>query len=143
MKKIVVGVAFAMLWCFNCIGAMTAEDTIASTLWLEARGEGREGIKAVASVIANRAKKSGKTYAFECLKAKQFSCWNDRARDVPRNANGKAWEFCKSVARQMVAGKFKPTNKATHYYNFHICKPKWGSAMRDVVVIGNHRFGRV
>ena len=141
MKKVIIAIAFALFAFVNCYADMTAEETIASTLWLEARGEGKEGIKAVASVIANRSKKSGKTMAYECLKEKQFSCWNGRARVVPSKAKGKMWDYCKSVARDMVRGNFKPTIKATHYYNFHICNPKWGAKMRNTIIIGNHRFG--
>lgn len=121
---------------------MTSEETIASTLWFEARGEGRKGIDAVASVIANRAKKSGKTMAYECLRPLQFSCWNNRKRVVPSKANGAVWDYCKKVAKEMVGGSFKVTNNATHYYNFKICSPSWGKKMTDVVVVGNHRFGR-
>lgn len=142
MKTIIVSVAFAALSALTSFGAMSEVDTVASTLWLEARGEGREGIRAVASVIVNRAKRSGKSHAYECLKRKQFSCWNGRVRSVPRNAKGKTWEFCKSVAAQVVAGKFAVTNNATHYYNFNVCNPKWGRTMKNVVVVGNHRFGR-
>jgi len=142
MKKVVAFVVFALAVVAECF-AMTAEETIASTLWYEARGEGCKGIDAVASVIVNRAKKSGKSYAAECLKPYQFSCWNGTAHVVPKKANGKVWEYCKAVARKMVKGTFKTTNNATHYYNFSICNPKWGVAMRDVVVVGKHRFGRV
>lgn len=142
MKKIIAFAAFAFAVVLECI-AMTAEDTIASTLWLEARGEGADGIRAVASVIVNRSKKSGKTCAYECLKPKQFSCWNGRAHTVPTNAKGKAWDVCKKVAHEIVCGQFKTTNNATHYYNFRICNPSWGSKMKDVAVVGRHRFGRV
>lgn len=122
--------------------AMTSEETIASTLWLEARGEGRVGIRAVASVIVNRSKKSGKTMAYECLKRKQFSCWNERKREVPKNASGAIWGYCKRVARMMSNGTFVATNNATHYYNPSLCNPSWGDDMTDVVVVGNHKFGR-
>lgn len=142
MKKVIAVAAFVSAVMFEGF-AMTAEETIASTLWHEARGEGADGIRAVASVIVNRSKKSGKTCAYECLKPKQFSCWNGRAHVVPAKAKGKVWEFCKKVAHDIVCGQFKTTNNATHYYNFHLCNPSWGRKMRDVAVVGNHRFGRV
>lgn len=140
MKKLILTVAtVAMAMVSN---AMTDADTIASTLWYEARGEGKDGITAVASVIANRAKASGKTMAQECLKPKQFSCWNGVKVAVPSKAKGEVWEFCKATAKKMVAGEFKPTNTATHYYNPKLCNPKWGAKMKDMVTIGRHRFGR-
>lgn len=141
MKKLITMVAMVAI-AFSANAKMTDADTIAATLWLEARGEGREGIQAVASVIANRARKSGKTMAQECLKPKQFSCWNERAKEVPANAKGEVWKFCKTTAKTMVEGTFKPTNNATHYYNPKLCNPKWGAKMKDVVTIGRHRFGR-
>ena len=141
MKKLITAVAMVAV-TLVANAKMTDADTIAATLWLEARGEGREGIQAVASVIANRAAKSGKTMAQECLKSKQFSCWNGAKVAVPTKAKGEVWEFCKATAKTMVNGTFKPTNNATHYYNPKLCSPKWGAKMTDVVMIGRHRFGR-
>ena len=54
-------------------------DIAARTIWGEARGEGPEGMRAVAHVIANRATKGGwwgDTLWSVCLKPWQFSCWN-------------------------------------------------------------------
>ena len=62
MKKLIMAVAMVAV-ALVANAKMTDADTIAATLWLEARGEGHEGIQAVASVIANRAAKSGKTMA--------------------------------------------------------------------------------
>lgn len=143
MKQIIICACVAFAAFFNGYAAMTEQETIAATLWMEARGEGKVGIKAVASVIANRAKKSGKSMARECLKRNQFACWNGRAHRVPRNAKGKVWEYCNEIARKMVRGQFKVTNHATHYYNHKICNPSWGAKMKDAIIIGNHRFGRV
>src|SRR5688500_4029200 len=60
-------------------------DTLARTLWGEARGEGRNGMQAVANVIMNRyklarsnsgyARQWGRTVAEVCRKKYQFSCW--------------------------------------------------------------------
>lgn len=138
--KMIITMAVAVLGMVS--NAMTSEETIASTLWLEARGEGKVGIDAVASVIVNRAKKSGKTMEYECLKPKQFSCWNDRKQVVPQKAKGKMWEYCKKVAKDMSCGRFVATTNATHYYNPSLCNPSWGKKLTDVVVIGKHRFGR-
>jgi len=139
--KTLVMIAVAMVAMMG-EAKMTNEETIASTLWYEARGEGFNGIDAVASVIVNRAKKSGKTMAYECLKPMQFSCWNGRKQVVPSKANGAVWEYCKKVAKKMANGTFKVTNNATHYYNPSLCNPSWGAKMTCVVMVGNHKFGR-
>jgi len=59
-------------------------DSLARTLWGEARGEGVEGMKAVACVILNRVKIAeekgkcwwGNNIIQVCQKPYQFSCWN-------------------------------------------------------------------
>lgn len=142
MKKIITMLAVAVMAAVS--NAMTSEETIASTLWMEARGEGRNGIDAVASVIYNRAKvKDGNAMAAVCLKPKQFSCWNGRKNTVPKKARGAMWDYCKTVASRMVGGSFKPTNNANHYYNPALCNPSWGKSLRGAFVLGNHRFGRL
>lgn len=49
-----------------------------ATIWMEARGEGFEGMLAVAWVIVNRLRsdKFGPTLGHVCLQPYQFSCWN-------------------------------------------------------------------
>jgi len=61
-------------------------DILAKTLWGEARGEGREGLIAVAWVIKNRADNPGwwgKSIELVCLKPYQFSCWNADDPNAP------------------------------------------------------------
>ena len=55
------------------------EDAVARTLWAEARGEGFEGMKAVAHVIINRWKRRHRKESTLCGVATepwQFSAWN-------------------------------------------------------------------
>ena len=55
-------------------------DILARTIWGEARGEGSQGMQAVANVIQNRVKQGGwwgATFAEVCKKKSQFSCWNE------------------------------------------------------------------
>ena len=56
---------------------------LAQTIWGEARGEGKEGMEAVASVIVNRVDYPpkgkiwwGHTIEEVCKKPNQFECWN-------------------------------------------------------------------
>ena len=59
-------------------------DVLARTIWGEARGEGLEGMRAVANVILNRVKIAelkngfwwGSNIIQVCQKPYQFSCWN-------------------------------------------------------------------
>lgn len=117
-------------------------DVVAKTLYYEARGEGEVGIRAVASVLQNRAKnRSGKTDVAHCAaEAKrklQFSCWNGK-KDLPKG-KGAAWDICVKVAKEMAAGKFTAGHTHTHYYAYNICNPKWANGVAGLV-IGNHKF---
>jgi len=126
---------------------------VAETLWREARGEGENGIRAVASVIWNRSKETGLHPMLVCVKKKQFSCWNNEnpfARDNMECTGEKAtdggfriWTLCVDLARKIVDGQFQPTVSANHYYNPKKCRPSWGKKMKRVVTIGKHRFGRI
>lgn len=130
-------------------------DVLAETLWCEARGEGKIGVEAVASVVMNRAKRSGKKVSDVCLQRKQFSCWNNRTRPVvggdrkfimkpnltPRDT--KIFSLCRSTAYAVVIGTFIPTVDSTHYYAHNKVTPKWAQSMWNKQVIGNHTFGRV
>jgi len=49
---------------------------VAMTILGEAEGEPWAGKVMVAETIVNRAKASGGSLKYECLKANQFSCWN-------------------------------------------------------------------
>jgi spore germination cell wall hydrolase CwlJ-like protein len=61
---------------------LTKDDLIvAATIWGEARGEGTEGMKAVANVIRNRANSLNKSPKDVVLQKKQFSIWNDTTTD--------------------------------------------------------------
>lgn len=117
------------------------------TIWSEARGEGEEGMKAVASVIWNRAGGDPWKLKDVCLAPYQFSCWRKGTSGLPTLATGivakdKQLTYAKALAQSMVAGKFKPTISASHYYSTKIMRqaPKWAEVMKEVAVIGNHKF---
>jgi N-acetylmuramoyl-L-alanine amidase len=52
-------------------------ETLALTIYGEARGEPIEGQIAVGCVIRNRALARKESYKEVCLEPKQFSCWNE------------------------------------------------------------------
>lgn len=130
-------------------------DIVSETLWLEARGEGEIGLRAVASVIANRAIANGRTLEDTCLRKSQFSCWNGRTRPsmfasrpwiVKSGLSAlekSRWNLCRTIAYEMATGAFKPTISSTHYYAHNKVKPSWAAKLRKRQVIGNHTFGVV
>lgn len=132
-----------------------AYNIVAKTLYDEARGESIEGIKAVASVIYNRAGGDSQNFPKVCLRKYQFSGWNgldDSERtpegyyivdpDTSTKATKDRWELCKTLAKTMFEGEFKSTiDKRNSFYNPEKSSPTWGSLMKDPLDIDNHRFG--
>jgi N-acetylmuramoyl-L-alanine amidase len=129
-------------------------EIMARTLWMEARGEPREGIRAVAHVINNRVKSGrwkykGKTsHALVCLGDRQFSAWNADSADANREAmavlddDDAVLQLCRGVVDMVAAGDDDPTFGATHYYNADLAQPAWGRTAELTVKIGHHRFYR-
>lgn len=124
------------------------EKILAGTLFEEGQGETLKGRKAIASVIYNRAIKRKKSLTDICLQRLQFSCWNKGYLIINlNNSKGfdpnkeKAWNECLAIAQQMVNGTFKPIIKADHYYNPEKASPRWGKTLKNVIIIGHHKFG--
>lgn len=119
---------------------------VADTLYLEARGERERGLRAVASVVYNRAERTGKTFEAVCLAPKQFSCWNGLApktcKIAPKSVrDAEAYRLCQTIEAELLTGKFEPLGDWTHYYNPRLCSPKWARGVEQVK-IGNHNFLR-
>jgi spore germination cell wall hydrolase CwlJ-like protein len=119
---------------------------VAATLWGEARGEGPDGIAAVAWVIRNRVARPawwGKDWTSVCLAHAQFTCWWDaqaprlRVVDVSDTRFGQ----CLTIAAEVMGGGgADPTGGADHYYADTIAPPAWARDRTPVAVIGHHRF---
>lgn len=136
MKKLIFTISlFATI---NAFGGVVAD-----TLYLEARGEKPCGIRAVATVIYNRAKNTGKTFEAVCLQPFQFSCWNaSKTRKItPKTrSDTKAYKECLVIEKELLTGKFEPLGEWTHYYNPRLCNPKWARDGKNKAQIGNHIF---
>ena len=138
----------------------SAINIVARTLWAEAKGEGETGMRAVASIIWNRAYSNPENLSKICFAPKQFSCWNAVSpltnpeyksnkyvikipSDVPANKrNLKIWEDCKQIATEMVEGNFSPI-PALKDANSYARTGKVPWKMIGNVTIGNHTFGTV
>ncbi|MFN4276124.1 MAG: cell wall hydrolase [Ferrovibrio sp.] len=122
-------------------------DTLARTLWGEARSEGREGMMAVASVILNRAAKPGwwgRSVADVCLRPWQFSCWladdPNRAKLEKVDERDVQFRIALQVADQALGGGLPDyTFGATHYHTVDIA-PNWARGHTPCAVIGRHAF---
>ena len=129
-----------------------ALDTVARTLWGEARGEGLAGMIAVANVIANRVANPGwwgKTWVEVCRKKWQFSCWlpSDPTHGPMLRADRRnpAFRVAMGVAQRVINGVLSDTTAgADHYYNpKSVPEPKWARGRKPVAVIGAHVFYRI
>jgi spore germination cell wall hydrolase CwlJ-like protein len=124
-----------------------ALDTLARTIWAEARGEGREGMEAVASVILNRVKHPkwwGRDIVSVCKKPFQFSCWNandpNLAKLLSVTEKDAAFRLALEIARDAMAGKIMDTTGGATSYHTTAILPGWAKAMQLSATIGNHMF---
>lgn len=131
-------------------------DTLARTIWGEARGETTQGMEAVACVVLNRVKMAedhggkywwGNNIIQVCQKPYQFSCWNrsdpnfKKLTDV--NETDLYFATAMRIARRAVAGALADaTNGATHYHAKSV-SPHWAQGEIPCAVIGSHVFYRL
>lgn len=126
---------------------MTDIDAATRTLIGEAGGEGPDGMRAVAHVIANRARRTGASARDVVLAPGQFEPWqNRRAEMLALDPNSPQYQAARRIAEDALAGRSEdPTAGATHFYSpdaqsaLGRASPGWaaGQAGRQ---IGRHRF---
>ena len=131
-----------------------AIDTLARTIWGEARGEGSAGMQAVAHVVLNRLAVSKKMGSYWwgndvvqiCQKPFQFSCWNkddpNRGKLISLSAEDDIYFVtARRIARRAIVGALGSdiTLGATHYHAAGI-SPYWGKHQKPVTTLGRHIF---
>ncbi len=122
-------------------------DIVARTIWGEARGEGVEGMTAVANVIMNRVRAGswwGSTPAGVSRKRWQFSAWNpndpNRARMLAVTADDPAFARALEIAERAIDGSLPDiTGGATHYHAPSV-QPDWADGATVEARIGAHTF---
>jgi N-acetylmuramoyl-L-alanine amidase len=128
----------------------TDQDTLARTIWGEARNQSREGQEGVANVVLNRYHQGwGISVAAVCTAPKQFSCWNAGDPNLPKlkavtTADG-IFRQCLQIATQATAGQLPDnTGGAQFYYDTSIARPAFWNAegIRETRQIGALVFGR-
>jgi len=130
-------------------------DTLARTIWGEARGETLQGKEAVANVILNRVKHAqrrgkfwwGNTLEEVCLKPYQFSCWNKNdlnySKIISVKEDDPQFSVCLRIARRALNGVLADhTNGADHYHADSIM-PSWADSRVPTIIIGRHLFYRL
>lgn len=123
-------------------------DCLTKAVYYEARGEGRDGMKAVAQVVLNRvrhpafpktvcgvvfqgaARSTGCQFSFTCSGA------------MRGRVNQAAWDRARAVASGALSGSvFAAVGSATHFHTTNV-SPGWRGSLVQVSQIGSHLFYR-
>lgn len=133
-------------------------DTMARTIWAEARGEPRDGQVAVAWAIRHRARdmrnRWPKSISAVCKQPKQFSCWNaddpNRAKMLAINLDRESFVVSFGIACLVLANDLSDASKGSNHYHtiaqpdgVREWPPEWARSMEERVRIGRHVFLRI
>ena len=156
LNRLLIVIAFILL-AMGLIGAeLTQREVVAMTILGEARGEGKAGMYAVATVINTRAINREITPRQVCLQPWQFSCWNDN--DINKAKLGELYlthpmrHYAIRLARNITGLERSYTKNADHYcranenpyWSYRKVKLSNGKivkvTIKPVAIIGNHKF---
>lgn len=122
-------------------------DTVARTIWGEARGDGVSGMRAVAAVIMNRVADSRwpSSPAAVATQPWQFSTWNAGDPNGPKaravTSENRQFRQALEIAEEAVAKRLSdPTGGADHFYARSIEPPDWANGGFVSARIGGHVF---
>lgn len=107
-----------------------------ATLYHEARGEGVQGLEAVASVIMNRAKQSRKSVCSIVYERKQFS-WTHVTKD--KRIKGNIMDIL-SITHKALSGVLVDVTQGATFYHATYVKPSWAKHKVLTVRINKHIF---
>lgn len=140
--SLVVGVLLVGLNLNGFGHHLSDREVIALTLLGEARGEGELGMRAVGSVIANRAVERHLSIRTVCLQPYQFSCW--LGKGVPKGLlNTREGVIAKRLANEIINGTLDDVTGGSNHYCRWDCHPNWADPDLMVMQLGNHCFFRL
>ncbi|MSP43380.1 MAG: cell wall hydrolase [Alphaproteobacteria bacterium] len=134
-------------------------ETLARSLWGEARGENEDGQVAVAWVMRNRVRaardfiaRQGRAHPLfgdgtlvgACRAPRQVSAWNPGDPNAVKLAqigfDDAAYCRAFAIGAQVWGGLISdPTGGTTHYHR-HDIEPVWAKSMKPTALIGAHMF---
>ncbi|MCZ6673769.1 MAG: cell wall hydrolase [Verrucomicrobia bacterium] len=160
MKRIIFSTLAALAW-FGTSSLATAlnytpdqweRQIVAACLILEASDQGEQGMTAVANVMNNRAggnpsriyKEVRKPYAFTSLNSASTGKTGSRgfAGHVTRASRDSNWRIALRITDRMYEGTLTDLTHGATHYSVVTEYVSWMRAMRQTVVIGNHKFLR-
>lgn len=122
---------------YNAAGDSRTLECLSTAVYYEARGEGADGMAAVAQVILNRSRHPlfPRSVCGVVYQASQFSFVGARNR-APY---GRLWEQAREIAERALSGEvMSRVGTATHFHATRV-RPSW-PGMRRVATIGQHVF---
>ena len=132
----------------NALDASRDLECLTQAVYYEARGEGRDGQRAVAQVVLNRVRHAAfpKTICgvvFQGANRRtgcQFSFTCDGS--MRGNVNRAAWDRARDIAGKALSGTvYAPVGNATHFHTTGVA-PGWRLSMTRVTQVGDHLFYR-
>ncbi len=132
----------------NALDASRDLECLTQAVYYEARGEGRDGQRAVAQVVLNRVRHAAfpKTICgvvFQGANRRtgcQFSFTCDGS--MRGNVNRAAWNRARDIAGKALSGAvYAPVGNATHFHTTGVA-PGWRLSMTRVTQVGDHLFYR-
>jgi spore germination cell wall hydrolase CwlJ-like protein len=111
---------------------------LAENVYHEARGEGHQGMMAVAKVTLNRVATVGfpDTICGVVHQASQFS-WTLSPTTIRDRT---AFEHALGIARTALHIEEDITNGALFFHTIQIKKPRWAHSLEESIVLNNHVF---
>lgn len=106
-------------------------DCVAETVYYEARGEGEDGMRAVAHVIYNRAREQGVSPCVIVRQPGQFA--KSKGKPNPRDPQ---WRLAVKIS---INPGTDLTNGATYFHNRTV-KPYWIRKLKVTFSFGGHIF---
>ncbi len=123
------------------------ENCLATAVYFEARGESRDGQKAVAEVVLARVRAPNRPkticgVVYEGVgrgRGCQFSFACDGSGNVVRDST--AWECAQEIANnELNGGDDESITHGATYYHANYVRPSWASRMIKVATVGAHIF---
>jgi len=131
----------ALLMLLLILPSQLSAGVVALTILAESRGEGRDGMAAVACVISQRAINRNLTPEQVCLQKWQFSCWNGKSESdlehLYKTPQAKYALYLEANIDRMNRAK---VGYADHYYASYIKPPYWAKGRKPVAQLGRHIF---
>lgn len=126
--------------------ATYGQKVVAAVLLAEARGEGHQGMQAVAEVIRRRADARGVSM-LAVIKPGAFSSLDGTSRDklVQRFAEHPLFPEALEIARMAYnePNKLRNITRGADHFTHRREKPYWAAGHQPVATIGDHAFYRL